>query len=118
MLEDILIADQIYIACGPTDFRKAIDGLVAIVSTQFKLDPFSKSIFLFCNKKKDKLKALIWDDNGFILLYKRLEQGKFQWPRTPSEARLISPREVRWLLEGLSIDQPKVFRKVTVSDVC
>lgn len=117
MLEDILLGTQIYIACGPTDFRKAIDGLVGIVSAQFKLDPFSKSIFLFCNRKKDKLKALIWDDNGFILIYKRLEQGKFQWPQTPSQARLVTHQEVRWLLEGLSIDQPKVLRKVSVSEV-
>ncbi|HHX61148.1 MAG TPA: IS66 family insertion sequence element accessory protein TnpB, partial [Epulopiscium sp.] len=106
------------LACGPTDFRKAIDGLVAIVSTHFKLDPFSPSVFLFCNRKKDKLKALIWDDNGFVLVYKRLEQGKFQWPKTASEARLISRRELRWLLEGLSLDQPKVLPKITVSDVC
>ena len=52
MLKDILVADQIYLACGPTDFRKAVDGLTAIVAQQFKLNPFSKSIFLFCNKKK------------------------------------------------------------------
>ena len=116
MLEDILQVDQVFIACGPTDFRKAIDGLAAIVSAQFKLDPFSKSIYLFCNRKKRKLKELVWDDNGFILIYKRLEEGKFQWPQTPSQARLITPQEVRWLLEGLSIDQPKVLRNST--EIC
>ena len=104
--------------CGPTDFRKAVDGLAAIVSQQFNLDPFSKSIFLFCNKKKDRLKALIWDDNGFILLYKRLEDGKFQWPKSPTEVRLISAQQLRWLLEGLSIDQTKALQKITISDVC
>ncbi|MEG1001734.1 MAG: IS66 family insertion sequence element accessory protein TnpB [Cellulosilyticaceae bacterium] len=109
--------NQIFLACGSTDFRKAVDGLSAIVSSQFKLDPFSKSIFLFCNKNKDKLKALIWDENGFILIYKRLEKGKFQWPMSPCEARLINQQELRWLLEGLSIDQPKVFRKLHISDV-
>lgn len=118
MLKDILVADHIYLACGPTDFRKAVDGLAAIVSQQFNLDPFSKSIFLFCNKKKDRLKALIWDDNGFIFLYKRLEDGKFQWPKSPTEARLISPQQLRWLLEGLSIDQTKALQKITISDVC
>ena len=65
MLEDILQANQIFIACGPTDFRKAIDGLAAIVSAQFKLDPFSKSIYLFCNRKKDKIKAWM---QGIIIL--------------------------------------------------
>ena len=73
MLKDILVADESYLACGPTDFRKAADGLAAIVTQQFNLDPFSKSIFLFCNKKEDRLKALIWDDNVFILLYKLLK---------------------------------------------
>lgn len=114
----MFVAESVYLACGPTDLRKAVDGLAATVSEQFKLDPFSKSIFLFCNKKKDKLKALIWDDNGFILVYKRLEQGKFQWPKSPNEARLISQKELRWLLEGLSLDQPKVLKKIHVSDVC
>lgn len=78
MLENMLISDQMYLACGPTDLRKSVDGLAAIVSQKFKLDPFSNSSFLFCNRSKDKLKVLLWDTNGFILLYKRLEQGKFQ----------------------------------------
>ena len=118
MLKDILVADKVYLSCGSTDFRKAVDGLAAIVTQQFKLDPFSKNIFLFCNKKKDRIKALIWDDNGFILLYKRLEEGKFQWPKSSEEARLITPQQLRWLLEGLSIDQNKSLKKITVSDVC
>lgn len=118
MLKNILIAEKIYLACGPTDLRKSVDGLAAIVTQQFMLDPFSNSIFLFSNRNKDKLKVLIWDTNGFILLYKRLEQGKFQWPKSPSQARLISPQELRWLLEGLSIEQPKAHRKVEASNVC
>lgn len=118
MLETLFQDSQIYLACGPTDFRRSIDGLAAIVSSQFCLDPFSKSVFLFCNKKNNRLKALVWDDNGFILLYKRLEEGKFQWPKSSDQARLITTRELRWLLEGLSLDQPKVFRKLHVSDVC
>ena len=118
MLNDILVADEVYLACGPTDFRKAVDGLAAIVAQEFKLDPFSKSIFLFCNKKKDRIKALIWDDNGFILLYKRLEEGKFQWPKSAHEVRLITPQQLRWLLEGLSIEQSKALQKIAVSDVC
>lgn len=118
LLENMLVAEKIYLACGSTDLRKAVDGLAAIISQQFMLDPFSNSIFLFCNKNKDKLKVLIWDTNGFILLYKRLEQGKFQWPKSAEEARLISTQELRWLLEGLAIEQPKAHRKVTVSDLC
>lgn len=117
MLDFLLSAEKIYVTCGPTDFRKAVDGLTAIISGRFRLDPFSKNIFLFCNKNRDKLKALVWDSNGFILLYKRLEQGKFQWPKSPQEARLISSQELRWLLEGLSIEQPKAHRKLHIKDV-
>lgn len=118
MLEKLLIAEKIYLACGATDLRKSVDGLSAIVSQRFMLDPFESSIFIFCNKKNDKFKALIWDANGFILLYKRLEQGKFQWPKSPDQARLISHQELRWLLEGLSIDQPKALKQITASAVC
>lgn len=118
MLEKLFTAEKIYLACGATDLRKSVDGLSAIVSQRFMLDPFGSNIFLFCNKKKDKFKALVWDANGFILLYKRLEQGKFQWPKSPDEARLITHQELRWLLEGLAIDQPKALKEFNASAVC
>ena len=60
--------------------RKSIDGLAALVKEGFDLDPFSSSYFVFCNRKRDKLKILRWDYNGFWLYYRRLEKGKFQWP--------------------------------------
>ena len=114
MLGDISKAEHIYIACGYTDMRKAIDGLSAIVQNNFQLDPFSNSLFLFCGRKCNRMKALYWEGDGFVLLYKRLENGKFQWPRNESEVRKITDREFRWLLEGLSIDQPKAVRKINV----
>lgn len=113
MLGDISQAEKIFIACGYTDMRKAIDGLAAIVQQNFKLNPFSNSLFLFCGRKRNRLKALYWEGDGFVLLYKRLEDGRFQWPRTQEEVRLISDQEFRWLLEGLTIDQPKVVKKLT-----
>ena len=113
MLREFNGADRIYIACGYTDLRKGIDGLAALVQEQFELDPFSNTLFLFCGRRADRLKALYWEQDGFILLYKRLERGVYQWPRTESEAREISPQQYRWLMEGLRIEQPKALRPVT-----
>ena len=103
---------KIYIACGKTDMRKSIDGLSAIVSQNFKLDPFQNTLFLFCGGKRDRMKAILWEGDGFLLLYKRLEGGSFQWPRTTEEVREITPQQYRWLIEGLSIDQKKVIQKL------
>jgi transposase len=114
MLGDISRADHIYLACGYTDMRKSIDGLACIVQQNFKLDPFSNSLYLFCGHKCDRLKALYWESDGFVLLYKRLESGRFQWPRTEEEVRQISSQEFRWLLEGLAINQPKAVKKLDV----
>lgn len=114
MVGDISQAENIYIACGYTDMRKSIDGLSAMVQQNYKLDPFSNSLFLFCGRKNNRLKALYWEGDGFVLLYKRLENGKFQWPRTQDDVLKISPQEFRWLLEGLSINQPKAVRKISV----
>lgn len=102
-----------YIALGYTDLRRGIDGLAAIVQEQFQLDPFTNTLFLFCGRRKDRIKGLLWEGDGFLLLYKRLEQGSFQWPRTGDEARQITPQQYRWLMEGLSIEQPKANRKIT-----
>lgn len=114
MLGDISKAENIYLACGYTDMRKSIDGLSAVVQQNFHLDPFSNSLFLFCGRKCSRLKALYWEGDGFVILYKRLENGSFQWPRTQDEIQKISQQEFRWLLEGLSINQPKAVRKVTI----
>lgn len=102
---------RIYIACGHTDMRKSIDGLAAIVSQNFHLDPFGNALFLFCGRRRDRMKALLWEGDGFLLLYKRLEGGSFQWPKTAEAAREITHQQYRWLVEGLCIDQKKVIPK-------
>ena len=78
MLNDFTGADKIYIACGYTDLRRGIDGLAAIVQQEFKLDPFNNVLFLFYGRRRDRIKAPYWEENGFVLLYKRLESGVFQ----------------------------------------
>jgi transposase len=106
-------AEHIYIALGTTDFRKQQNGLASLVSLKFKLDPYSgKSVFLFCNKRHNSLRALRWDKNGFILVTKFLSDDmKFQWPKNQGEIRNITKRQMEWLLEGLQIDQKKVHKE-------
>ncbi len=106
--------DHIYLACGVTDFRKQISGLVAMVHMQFRLDPYNGSCaFIFCNKKRNGIKILRYDSNGFILASKKLlEDMKFQWPRTPEEVKEISYQQVEWLLQGLEIEQKKALHEV------
>ena len=87
MLNDFSGAEKIYIACGYTDLRRGIDGLSGIVRQQFQLDPFTNALFLFCGKRADRIKGLYWEEDGFVLMYKRLETGVYQWPRNEAEAR-------------------------------
>ena len=115
MLGDTSGAEKIYIACGYTDMRKAIDGLAALVEQNFKLSPYENSLFLFCGRRRDRIKALYWEGDGFLLLYKRLESGSFQWPNDPEDVKTITKQELRWLLEGLSINQPKAVKKLRIN---
>ena len=113
MLNDFNCTCPIYIACGYTDLRRGIDGLAGIVQSQFSLNPFQTALFLFCGRRRDRIKALLWEGDGFVLLYKRLEAGSFQWPRSADEVRSLTPQQYRWLMEGLRIDQPRAHRRVT-----
>ena len=91
--------------------RKSFDGLMAIIRDTYQLDPYANAVYLFCGRDNRKIKALYFDKTGFVLMQKRLDgTGRFQWPRNASEARLLSRQEFRWLMEGLSIDQPKAIR--------
>ena len=104
MLIRELTAEHIYLACGHTDMRKSIDGLAALVVSRFHLDPHQPALFLFCGRRKDRIKGLLWDETGFLLLYKRLEDGKYQWPDESKDVLEISEQQLRWLTEGLTGD--------------
>ena len=110
-------AAHVYIVCGYTDMRRSIDGLAAIIKQNFGCNPYDGSLFLFCGKRSDRIKGLLWDADGFLLLYKRLDNGRFQWPRSESEIHTISHEQFVWLMQGLSIYQPKAIKKNTPNDI-
>jgi len=107
---------RIYLACGHTDMRKSINGLTSLVQNSFELNPFEDGLFVFCNRKRDRLKILEWDDDGFWLYFKRLEKGHFPWPQ-PGETLTItlSGEELSVLLGGvrvaLKIKRDEVFER-------
>lgn len=114
MLNNATGFKHIYVATGYTDLRKGIDGLAMLIYSQFDLNPYDEgSIFLFCGKRCDRLKALIYEGDGFLLMYKRLVAGKYKWPRNGSEVKDITEQQYRWLMEGLEIEQRKVINKTT-----
>ena len=91
MLNDAAGLKKIYLAAGYTDLRRGIDGLATMIRFRFQLDPYDKNtLFLFCGKKTNRIKGLLWEGDGFLLLYKRLDNGAFSWPRSAEEALEIS----------------------------
>ena len=109
---------SVYLACGNTDLRKSIDGLAAVVSQDFEINLFTNSLFVFCNRDRDKLKILFWDHNGFWLYYRRLEKGRFRWPKDAGKQTLsITRRQLQWLLDGLTLEQRQAHDPVTARKV-
>lgn len=93
----------VYICVGRSELRKGIDGLAALVNQKF--DPFlTGNLFLFCGSSNRKIKGIIWEGDGFLLIYKRLEAGTFQWPRNQEEARSITAEQFQYLMKGFCID--------------
>ena len=78
MLSEFTGADKVYIALGYTDLRRGIDGLAAIVQESFALDPFTNTLFLFCGRRTDRIKGLLWEGNGFLLLYATAHETSHQ----------------------------------------
>lgn len=95
---------KVYPALGYTDLRYGIDGLAALVQEKFSLSPFDEgTLFIFCGRKSDRIKAICWEGDGFVLLYKRLSDGRFQWPRNSEELINISQQQYEQLLNGFSV---------------
>ena len=108
MLAETIAHRNVYIVCGYTDMRKSISGLVAVITQQYGLQPDAESLFLFCGKRSDRIKALLWEGDGFLLLYKRIEDGAFSWPQTPDEAAELTREQYFLLMNGLNPITPKI----------
>ena len=104
MFNDARGFKKIYLTTGYTDLRRGIDGLASIIRYQLQLDPHDKNtLFLFCGRRSDRIKALLWEGDGFLLMYKRLDSGAFFWPRSADEAMEISEDQYQMLMQGLEI---------------
>lgn len=99
--------DNIYIVCGYTDMRKSISGLAAIIVQELKMQPDEESIYLFCGKRTDRMKALLWEGDGFLMLYKVLRGFRYQWPRNEKEVKALTRAQYHRLLEGLTIERKR-----------
>ena len=95
----------IYIVCGRTDLRFGIDSLAAIIERKYHMNLFvPNTLFLFCGRSASKIKGLLWEGDGFLLLCKRVEAGHFTWPRSSDELRSMSAEQFHWLMQGFAID--------------
>lgn len=118
LTKDGITFSKIILAVGRSDLRKGIDGLAALVKLKYGLDPLEKdTLFLFCGTRRDRIKGLLWTGDRYVLLYIRLADGRFQWPRTADEARSLTGEEFMRLMDGFSID-PSIGprRKAPVTD--
>ena len=96
---------EVFLHRQPVDFRKAINGLAIIVERDLQLSPMSKQLYVFINKRRNRLKILFWEDNGFCLYQKRLEKKQFHWPKhLESEVVILSGQQLNWLLDGFNLN--------------
>lgn len=108
----------VYLHRAPIDMRKQMDGLASLVEGAMKQNPFGGSLFVFINRRRDKLKILAWDRSGFIVWYKRLEQEKFPWPVRSSDAVvMLSGEQLNWLLDGYDVWRMKPHQALNFSCV-
>jgi len=106
---------EVYLCRDPVDLRKSIQGLSVLVEQALGLDPFAPRLFVFCGRRRDKIKILYWERSGFVLWYKRLEKARFAWldRETPDATIAVTGRELNWLLDGID-----VFRSTPHATLC
>lgn len=110
--------EKIYLCRDPVDFRKAINGLSMIVEEVLCLDSFSSQLFVFTNKRRNKIKILVWDKTGFILWLKSLDKAQFKWPLKNKEVvHSINGQQLNWLLDGIDIFAMKPHETLHYSTV-
>ena len=107
---------SVYVSLQPIDMRKAIDGLLVLIVDHLKSNPQSGSLYLFVNRDRKKIKGVYWDRNGFVMLYKRLEKGRFQFPNFDNLTSLaIGRQELHWLLAGFHFTEMSAYPEMDFS---
>ena len=101
---------RVYLHREAVDFRKSINGLSALVEQGLALDPFARSVFVFANRQRNRVKILGWERNGFWLLMKRLEAERFAWPRAGQAVIELTTEQLHWLLEGIDLEAMRTHR--------
>ena len=103
---------QIYLYRQPVDFRKSFRGLAAIVEQELGHNPFTGALYAFSNRQSNKIKCLLWEDNGFVLYYKSLAEEKFRWPKAGEEIISLTGQQINWLLDGYDISLLQGHKKL------
>lgn len=103
----ITTPSRILVARDPIDFRKSIDGLAAVCEVHLGEEPLDGSLYVFANRRRTGLKMLVWTHGGFLMLYKRLEKGRFRWPPLKADRGTVTPAELAALLEGIDLTQAR-----------
>ncbi|MBV0934955.1 IS66 family insertion sequence element accessory protein TnpB [Marinobacterium weihaiense] len=94
---------EIYLYREPIDFRKQANGLAVLIEQELGQNPFTGALYAFTNRQRNKIKCLMWEDNGFILYYKALAEEKFKWPSPADELMPLTGEQINWLLDGYDI---------------
>ena len=108
---------QVFLYLQPVDFRRSYKGLSALVECELGHNPFSGQLYVFTNRRRNKIKALFWEENGFVLYYKSLSAEKFKWPKSPDEVMRITGQQINWLLDGYDISLMKPHKKLHYESV-
>lgn len=107
----------VYVCVAPVDFRKQIDGLAALVQAELLLDPFAAQLYVFTNRRRNRVRILYWEGSGFVLWQKRLERERFYWPRSPGATVTLSGRELNFLLDGYDLRRWQPHRRLAYAAV-
>ena len=103
---------QIYLYRAPVDFRKQVNGLAALVEQELGHSPFTGALYAFTNRHHNKIKCLMWENNGFVLYYKSLAEDKFKWPSPSDDVLSLTGEQINWLLDGYDISLLKGHQKL------
>jgi len=118
LLRPSLAIPCVYLCIAPVDFRKSITGLSLLVEQSLEMNPFEPTLYVFINKRRDKIKILLWEKNGFVLWYKRLEKQRFKWPADRNAATVtLDGQALNWLLDGFDLWKNQPHQSLQYSSV-